>query len=389
MFRWLKRLLSGTAVALAPPARTPLPRQAAEAPAERPAAHSLAYADELSLDRFSDRFSDPCVAAGTTAQEKDEAASGAGHTAMPPVSFEQLDHINGAWNGWLFDRHDQDGLDLTETESRVLEALASILSAQQSGAALVRRMPGLIPQLLQSLRSDSFSGAALARTISSDVVLVAAVIRLANNCHQGTANAITSVEHAVILIGQEGLRQLITTVAFRPIIDMNSGFYTRRLAPRLWEHAERCAISARQLAAPMGILPFDAFLAGMLHNVGMIVSLRIMDQMARGERKLGSEMFLAQLARATRALACSIAREWHFPESVAQALSEQGGLHRGAQMSPLGRLLKLTDYLGKVRLLVENELLDESNPELFSGLPANAAQCYSALAASREQAAPA
>jgi HD-like signal output (HDOD) protein len=302
--------------------------------------------------------------------------------AAPPVSFEQLDHVNRAWNGWLFDCPDEGGLDLNEVETRVLDALAAILSSQQSGAALVRRMPGLVPQLLQSLRNDSFSGSALSRTISSDVVLVAAVIRLANSCYQGTGNSITSVEHAVILIGQEGLRQLITTVAFRPIIDINSGFYTRRLAPRLWEHSERCAVSARQLAAEAGVEPFDAFLAGLLHNVGLIVALRIMDQAARDERKLGSEVFLARLAADARRLACSIAREWHFPEPVAQALLEQGGLHKGARMSPLGRLLKLTDYLGKVRLLVENGLLDESDPDLFAGLPPNAAQCYSMLAAS-------
>jgi hypothetical protein len=53
-------------------------------------------------------------------------------------------------------------------------------------------------------------------------------------------------------------------------------------------------------------------------------------------------------------------------------------------MSALGRVLKLTDYLGKVRMLVENGLLDESETGLFSGLPANAVQCYSALAASKE-----
>jgi hypothetical protein len=43
----------------------------------------------------------------------------------------------------------------------------------------------------------------------------------------------------VIVIGQNGLRQLITSVAFRQIIDMNSCYYTRTLASRLWEHAER------------------------------------------------------------------------------------------------------------------------------------------------------
>ena len=294
-----------------------------------------------------------------------------------PVSFEQLERINGAWNAWLFDRADG-GLELSGAETRVLEALAAIAGSQQSGAALVRRMPGLVPQLLQSLRSETFSGSALSRTIASDPVLVAAVVRLANSCYQGTGQSITSVEQAVILIGQEGLRQLITTVAFRPIIDVRSGFYTRRLAPHLWAHSERCAMAARGLAGA-GIEPFDAFLAGLLQNVGLIVSLRIMDQEAKDGERLGSDVFLAQLARDTRRLCASIAREWNFPETVSTALLEQGELRRGVIMSPLGRLLKLADYLGKVRMLVEQGLLDETDDALFAGLPPEAAPCYAAL----------
>lgn len=360
MHAWLQRLFS---LFGAPPGRP-----ATAAPAAPPSTRSAAPAPVADL-------APPMAPAAAPSR------------ALPaPVSFEQLDRVNRAWHGWLFDYPDTmgDGLELNDAESRVLAALAAILASHQSGAALVRRLPGLIPQLLQSLRSETFSGSALSRTISSDVVLVAAVIRLANNCWQGTGNAITSVEHAVILIGQEGLRQLITTVAFRPIIDVHSGFYTRRLAPRLWEQGERCAMSARQLAAEMGVEPFDAFLAALLQNVGMIVSLRIMDQTATNEQPLGSDVFVAQLARNTRRLCASIAREWHFPDKVIEALLEQGELRKGAAMSPLGRLLKLTDYLGKVRLLVENELLDESDASLFAGLAPQAAGCYSALAASRE-----
>jgi HD-like signal output (HDOD) protein len=360
MPRWLQRLLSAFGASPARPASLPAPAP----PLPAAPASEAAEADDVAADTPPPRAS------------------------RPPVSFEQLDHVNGVWNAWMFDNTGAvlEGLELNDAEARVLSALATILSSQQSGAALVRRMPGLVPQLLQSLRSDSFSGSALSRTISSDVVLVAAVIRLANSCFQGTGNSISSVEHAVILIGQEGLRQLITTVAFRPIIDVHSGFYVRRLAPRLWEHAERCAMSARQLAGDMDVAPFDAFLAGLLHNVGTIVSLRIMDQVTKNDRRLGSDVFLAQLPRDTRRLCAGIAREWHFPEPVVQALLEQGELRKGSAMSPLGRLLKLTDYLGKVRMLVENDLLDESDAGLFAGLAPQAVQCYSALAASREQA---
>ena len=370
MYRWLQRLFSGPAAA---PGQ-PLPAQPAPSPvAEAPAPASV-----------------PAPAPAPAPPRAPDAAPPDARTSAPPVPFDQLERVNAAWNDWLFERTGAGdaGLEMNDCETRVLAALKTILSSQQSGAALVRRMPGLVPQLLQSLRSDSFSGSALSRTISSDVVLVAAVIRLANSAYAGTGASITSVEHAVILIGQEGLRQLITTVAFRPIIDIHSGHYVRRLAPRLWEHSERCAMSARQLAVGMGIEPFEAFLGALLQNVGLIVALRVMDQATGGEPRLGSGLFLAQLARDTRLLSASIAREWNFPETVVQALAEQGGMRRGARMSPLGRLLQLTDYLGKTRMLAEQELLDELDASLFTALPPNAPECYALLAANREQVAP-
>lgn len=344
MYRWLRRLFSSPAAnapqaPLIAPAAVPSPPPATNPAAPAPAARPSAL----------------------------------------PVPFELLDRVGGAWNAWLYERADEGGLELNPHETQVLETLAGILGSQQSGAALVRRMPGLIPQLLQSLRSESFSGSALSRTISSDVVLVAAVIRLANSCYQSTGAAVTSVEQAVILIGQEGLRQLITAVAFRPIIDVNSGFYVRRLAPILWEHSERCAVAARAMAPNLGIEPFDAFLAALLQNVGLTVALRSMDQATHGEPLLGSGVFWAQLARDTRTLSVSIAREWNFPDSVVQALAEQGGLRKGATMSPLGRLLMLVDYLGKVRTLVAQGVLEDGDVGLFTGLPADAGECYGLL----------
>lgn len=357
MFAWLQRLFSGSAPE---PVRFSAPESERSAPPEVTPQPAVA-----------------CAPAGP-----DPAAV----PGPAPVSFEQFDRVNRAWEGWLFARSGEDtGLEMTPTEARVLDALEGINTSQQSGVALVRRMPGLIPQLLQSLRSDGFSGAALSRTISSDVVLVAEVIRLANSCYIGTGTTITSVEHAVILIGQEGLRQLITSVAFRPIIDMHSGHYTRTLARRLWAHAERCAVANRVLAEQSGIEPFDAFLAGLVQSVGLIVALRIMDQVAKGEHDMGSELFCARLAGAARSLSCSIAREWDFPPAVIQALQEQGGPRKGAQMSALGRLAMLTDYLARLQALSRLGLLAGLDQSLLAGLPPAATHCYQLLAAAPEE----
>ncbi|TFW28562.1 HDOD domain-containing protein, partial [Massilia arenosa] len=310
-------------------------------------------------------------------------------TAGSGIAFDQADLAERLYNAWIFGMEGDAPLDVSPAEARVLEALDAILNSQQSGAALVRRMPGLIPQLLQTLRSESFSGAQLSRTISSDVVLVAAVTRLANASIKGSGKSIDSVEHAVIVIGHEGLRHLITSVAFRPIIDMNSGHYTRTLAPRVWERSERVAEANRALAdqGQLNVDRFEAFLAGLVQNAGLIVALRVMDQVAGNDRTLGSEMFCAKLVRAARALTCSIGREWDFPEAVMQAIAEQGQLARGGQLSPLGRLLALSDYAAKLRTLVENTRIEDNDILLFGGLPALAKDLYAAMPAADSQAA--
>jgi HD-like signal output (HDOD) protein len=296
------------------------------------------------------------------------------------VSFEQKDNVNANFYDWLFDTPaDDGGLDTNPFETQVLEALTAILASQQSGAALVRRLPGVIPQLLQSLRSDSFSSAQLSRTIANDVVLVAAVVRLANTSLLGSGQTIGSVDHAVLVIGQEGLRQLITGVAFRPIIDMHSGLFTRTLAPRIWSQSERCAVACRMLAEEMGLDPFEAFLAGLVQSVGLIVTLRIMDQAAKESGQLGSAVFCSSLLRDARTLTCNIGREWNFPPAVIQAISEQGSMRKGALLSPLGQLLALSDYLSKVRILVEQSRLAEGDARLFKGLAPGALACYNDL----------
>jgi HD-like signal output (HDOD) protein len=308
-------------------------------------------------------------------------------SAPPPqsgLSFEQKDNIDTNYYGWLFDVREDGDLDVTAQESQVLDALEAIVQAKQSGANLVRRLPGLIPQLLQSLRSDSFSAADIARKISADVVLVAAVIRLANNAIQSGGARISSLEHAIIVIGQEGLRRLVTAVAFRPIIDLNSGHFTRTLAPRIWDQSERCAVASRLLAERLGASPFDAFLAGLVQDVGLIVSLRMMDQATSGAR-LGSPMFRASLLRNARLLSCSISQEWHFPPAITLAIHEQLSMHQRAALSPLGQLLSMTDYLSKVGILAGQGRLDENQVRLFGGLSDPALACYRELQAQERQ----
>jgi HD-like signal output (HDOD) protein len=271
--------------------------------------------------------------------------------------FEQKDLVNSAFQRWLFALPEGESLDTTGPEDRVLRELGV---AAQSG----------------------HSAADMLRKISNDLVLVGAVLRLANAAMQnsGETGTINSVEHAVIVVGQEGLRQLITTVAFRPIIDLNSGYYTKLMAPRIWEQSEKCAVACRMLAPEFKVEPFEAFLAGLVQNAGLLTALRVMDMQAGEPGALGSATFRARLVREARAISAGIAEAWNFPPAVTRAIREQEAARKGSSLSPMARVLTLGDYLAKIRLLQANGALDDREHNLFHGLPLGAMPCYAALA---------
>lgn len=297
----------------------------------------------------------------------------------------QRDQLDFVFSSWLFAAENHPDVFTNGNEDAILAALDATVKSEESGAHMVRRMPGVIPQLLQSLRSSDFSGAELARTISHDVVLVAEVLRLANSAAYNPGAPITSIDHAILLLGQNGLRQLITGVAFKPIIDLKSGSFTRMVAPRLWAQSERCAAACALLAKDEPVDPLETFLAGLIHNVGLTVSLRVIDKMSDGRQPVGSPTFCNALAAYGRALTVNIAREWHFPDAVTAAIAEQDDKTPGKGISPLGRVLMMADHLSKIDTLSRHGHADANDPRVLEDLTDKEVACLQRLAAEQER----
>lgn len=305
--------------------------------------------------------------------------------AMHAALNTQRDQVDFMFSGWLFEAEKNPDVFTNGNEDAILAALEATVQSEESGAHMVRRMPGVIPQLLQSLRNSEFAGAELAHTISQDVVLVAEVMRLANTAAYNPGSTIESIDHAILLLGQDGLRQLITGVAFKPIINLKSGNFTRMVAPRLWAQSERCAAACHLLAQMEAVDPFDAFLAGLIHNVGLTVSLRVIDNISDGRQPVGSPTFCNMLASHGRALTVNIAREWHFPDVVTTAIREQDDRNSGKAMSALGRILMMGNHLGKIDTLTRQGRLVAGNAALLEDLTEKEAACLQQLSAAEER----
>jgi HD-like signal output (HDOD) protein len=338
MKQWLTRWFGGAATAA--PART-TPPPSIPGTASRPAA----------------------AASSGAAAAEDEGAAAFDGAAAP--------HVDLAFCRWLTDpvRGDADA----RAEAGILAELARLARDPAAAGALVPRVPAVVPQLLKSLRDDSVSSGELARQIARDAVLVAEVIREANSPYFRGGRPVTTIDGAVMVLGENGLRILLARVAFRPVINMQGGRAADRIvrlvAPRLWLHADACALAANLLAPERGADPFEAYLTGLVLDVGLLAAFRLIEQLGHLVVPQ-SDAFCAALLDGARELSAGIAAHWQLPPFAATAIVRAGRPPNALTAQPLAEALGRADLLAKLRLLLDAGVFgagDAPLPALLAG----------------------
>ena len=229
--------------------------------------------------------------------------------------------------------------------------------------------------MIQLLRDDGVSTTELSRLVARDVVLTAEVIREANSAYYSPISPAETLDAAIMMLGQNGLRMLLARLAFRPLIKMQSEGFARGAAPNVWSHSEKCALAASIVASNKGAGVFESYLAGLMQNVGLIVAFRLAEKVCPSGKIPGSSEFGAQLAAASRELSAAIAAHWQFPDTVTDAIAQAGdpGESRVAQALQLG------DRIAKLRQLLDKGVVQDDDSFITQGLDAFQRRCLGKL----------
>jgi HD-like signal output (HDOD) protein len=212
---------------------------------------------------------------------------------------------------------------------------------------------------------------------------VAEVIREANSPLFRTAQPVRSIDGAVMVLGENGLRILLARVAFRPIINMQGGALARLVAPRLWAQSDRCALAASLIAPEAGADPFEAYLAGLMLNLGLIVAFRLVDHLDQPVVPQ-SDAFCDALLDTARVLSAGITTQWELPPFVARAIQRAGRPGAEPLAAPLANALGRADLLAKLRLLVDHGVYSAGEPLVPALLAGPAGRHFERLAASAD-----
>ena len=245
------------------------------------------------------------------------------------------------------------------------------------------RLPAVLPQLLHALKNDDVAGAELARLVGRDPMLVGEVMRVSRSIYYRTLHSIQSLQHAVVLLGQDGLRRVATQHMMKPILQASAGAHGLVAGQRLWDQAERCAHASAFLGKFAGCDAFEAYLAGIVSNTGTgaVIHLLSMEEIASPQTL--SATFLDGCAQLGASLTLRAARHWEMPGPVIQALLEHAHEEAPEPMSPLGKTLHVAHYLSMAQLLRDHRAIDtmpdlsQAWPKRFA--PAQIARCQQDL----------
>ena len=133
-------------------------------------------------------------------------------------------------------------------------------------------MPAVITRVMEMTNDPDCGVQELQKVISMDEVLSSKVLRLVNSARYGFPRRITTLSHAVILLGFETIRNLAIGVAtVRLLLRHGAGSPVNRL--RFWEHSLETGLAASALAKHLRkdlIAREEVFLAGLLHDLGIL-----------------------------------------------------------------------------------------------------------------------
>jgi putative nucleotidyltransferase with HDIG domain len=161
----------------------------------------------------------------------------------------------------------------------------------------------------------------LEKAASMDQVLAGLLIQTANSAYYSPDRPIAAIRHAISYIGLETARKVLLAAAVR------STFATLRHR-QLWNHALDVAQVAEHLArrSKLRCEPAEAFLAGLVHDVGCLAFSmmppnfleRFYRLTSRGCPPVEVEMCLAGLCHGE--VGAETLKQWKFPDALVEAV---------------------------------------------------------------------
>ncbi len=216
----------------------------------------------------------------------------------------------------------------------------------------LKTLPHIAIELTQLLGDDNTTVKKLEEVIKLDPTLILRVLRLVNSAYYGLMQKVASVSDAVVYLGLDTIRNMVVVEALKDIFKQgnNEVGFSRK---KLWFHSAVVSICCQMLSERMfGIKGENAFLCGILHDIGLIVEDQVVSEQfkqvcsAFQEGKKPIIDYESELIGTTH---CSVgyylAKEWKLPVEVQNSIRYHHKKRENIVPESVTGILQLSEYL--------------------------------------------
>lgn len=174
-------------------------------------------------------------------------------------------------------------------------------------------------RLQRVLAKQDYSIEEVNRLIIADAGLASQVLRISNSSFYAGLNKVTTIHEAIVRLGASSVAN-IAMLATQQDIYRSSDEKLKDIMRTLWQHSLCCAIGAKWLATRTnyGALAQEAFLAGLLHDIGKLFLLKVMENIIKDGRSDGavSPSLITEVMRSMHVVhGYHLMQKWNLPES--------------------------------------------------------------------------
>jgi HD-like signal output (HDOD) protein len=281
------------------------------------------------------------------------------------------------------------------SHAEVISGTAAVLQDASTEDRYTPRRPSLLPQLLRAVNDEDVSRRELVTIISKDPSLVGNLLKMANSSfYRVSTQAVESIDRAVVILGNDGIRSLIAAALTQPIFQIRGGEFPK--FPEIaWEHTFRTAsASVTHTAIVEKSDPFAAQLLGLVAGMAGIVVFRVaLDQYeARPKLHPHPGVIASLLDTQSVAVAKRISVSWGLSDRILAALDDQTTAVAADRQTALGRSLTFGRLASALAVLYMHKSIDDVTAQIsmpISGMPAaELGRLWTRLSSEEDTAAP-
>lgn len=233
------------------------------------------------------------------------------------------------------------------------KALPPALDAALGQLTEISTLPEVTTRIVELVEDPNATAQQMREVVCADPALASKILRVVNSAFYGLPSQVRSLDRAILLLGLSAVKNIALAASVARMFSVEHMAH-HAVSRGIWRHSIATGVCCRMLAAAgRRDLSDEAFVVGLVHDLGLIVALQLFP--ARLKQVLETcqdqpQPFVpaetAVLGADHQMFGAALAQKWRFPPTLRHAMAYHHDMEVvGLRVQPATSLTYLADTL--------------------------------------------